>query len=192
MAWLSGVPAIACLVAGVLHLARLAVRRRDVAAELSHAAMGLGMAAMASPLGDPVPGPVWPVVFVFCAAWFAAVWCYRALRRGTSGGDAVHHVVASGAMLFMLAVGHRAPAVHGVDAVAPLGPVSVVAVALTGYFAWHALRCADRCRRSEPATAGAAALALRAPIRSITTPQLAAAAHLVMAVVMAGMLLGLV
>jgi hypothetical protein len=201
MGWMSGGLAVFCLVIGLLHLLRLAMRRRDVAVELSHAAMGLGMAAMFLPLADPVPGPVWTVVFGLGLAWFGAA----ALRSGTISGEAGHHVVGSGAMLFMLAAGHGASgadttahAAHGGGAAGTLGIASVVALVLTGYFGWHALRCFDRCRPAEPTVPdpgqepGAAAVALRVHVRAFTTPQLAAVAHLVMAVAMAVMLLGMV
>lgn len=197
MGWMSAGLAVICLGIGLLHLVRLAVRRRDVAAELSHAAMGLGMAAMFSPLGNPVPGPVWTAVFVVCAAWFVAA----VLRTRSLSGEAAHHVVGSGAMLFMLAAGHdpAAPAGHAAHAAhdggasGALGLASVAALMLTGYFAWHALRCADRCRRPEPAASPpGSAVALRAPTWSLDAPQTAAAAHLVMAAAMAVMLLGMV
>jgi hypothetical protein len=62
---------------------------------------------------------------------------------------------------------------------------------LTGYFAWHALRCIDRCRSTEPARKpDGGAVAVRA--RVFDPPQHAAVAHLVMAVVMAVVLLGMV
>jgi hypothetical protein len=186
-AWVSGGLAAVCLGVGLLHLLRAALRREDVAGELSHAAMGVGMAAMFSPLGNPVPGPVWTVVFGLCLAWFGGA----VVRSRTVGGDAGHHVVGSGAMLLMLAAGHSA---HGRGAEGTLGLASVAALALTGYFAWHALRCADRCRRPEPAAHApdSGTVALRAPSLSFGAPQTAAAAHLVMAVAMAVMLLGMV
>lgn len=199
MGWVSGGLAVACLVVGLLHLVRLAVRRRDTAVELSHAAMGLGMAAMFSPLGDPLPRPLWTAVFVLCAAWFTAA----VLRSGSLAGEGPHHVVGSGAMLFMLAAGHAAPAdggpahaghaAHGAGAAATLGLASVAALVLTAYFAWHALQCVERCRRPGPADAtapragGAVVLAW-----SPSAPRIAAGAHLVMSVAMAVMLLGMV
>jgi Domain of unknown function (DUF5134) len=201
MGWVSGGLAVVCLAVGLFHLFRLVVLRRDVAGDLAHAAMGLGMAAMFSPLGDPVPAPVWTVVFALGAAWFAVA----VQRSRTLGGDAGHHLVGSGAMLFMLAAGHGAPAAdsaphaahaaHGGGMAGTLGLASVAALVLTGYFAWHALRCAHRCRRPEPAATppvGGSAVAVRAPAWSIHAPQTAAAAHLVMAVAMAVMLLGMV
>ncbi|WP_345602970.1 DUF5134 domain-containing protein [Pseudonocardia adelaidensis] len=178
MTWVTGVLAAGCLAVGLFHIARLVVLRRDVASELAHAAMGAGMAAMFSPLDDPVPGPVWTLVFVLCLAWFGGA----VLRSRTFGGDAGHHVVASGAMLLVLAAG------HGPGTTRTLGMASVVALGLAGYFAWHTLRCADRCRRPEPAAPGAARAAVRA--RVLEAPGPAAAAQLVTAAAMAVMLLG--
>jgi Domain of unknown function (DUF5134) len=201
MGWLSGMLAVVCLAVGLFHLARLAVRRNDVASELAHGVMGLGMAAMFSPLGNPVPGPVWTVVFALFGLWFAGA----ALRSRTFGGEATHHVIGSGAMLFMLAAGHAAPAAdpaapaghaaHGGGTTGTLGMASLVALLLTGYFAWHALRCTEAFRRAgsaAPTTPGASVVGVRAPARPLHHPQLAAAAHLGMAVAMAVMLFGMV
>ena len=55
MVWLAGALTVACLAVGLLHVVRLLVLRADVIGEVSHAAMAVGMAAMFSPLGDPVP-----------------------------------------------------------------------------------------------------------------------------------------
>jgi hypothetical protein len=200
MSWVDAGLSVICLGLAVLHLLRLAVRRRDVVAELSHTAMALGMAAMFAPFADPVPQPVWFAVFVVCAAWFAAL----ALRSGRLGGEAPHHVVGSATMLFMLAAGHGAPAAdgsahaghiaHGGGAADTLGLTSVAAIVLTAYFAWHALRCADRCRPVEVPDAPASAVAVRTSVRSLSIhgPQVAAGAHMVMAALMASMLLGMV
>jgi peptidoglycan/LPS O-acetylase OafA/YrhL len=195
MEWGSGALALACLAAGVLHLVRLVTLRRDVVGEMSHAAMAFGMAAMASPLGDPVPEPFWTAVYVLVAAWFVVL----VLRTRSTGGDAVHHVLGSGAMLFMLAADHSAG--HGATGGgALLGLVPVTAVALTGYFAWHALRCADRWRRGrepghcEPGHCepSGTVLTLRSPVLSACTPQAGAAGRLVAAVAMSAMLLGMI
>jgi uncharacterized protein DUF5134 len=180
MGWVSGGLAVVCLGVGLLHLLRVALRRLDVAGELSHAAMGLGMAAMFSPLGNPVPGPVWTVVFALGVLWFGVA----VVRSRTFGGDAGHHVVGSGAMLLMLAAGHSA---HGRGAAGTLGVASVAALALAGYFVWHTLRCADGCRRPDPA---AGAVAVRT--RTLEAPRLAAAAQLLTASMMSVMLLGMV
>nr|WP_275403920.1 DUF5134 domain-containing protein [Pseudonocardia acidicola] len=98
---MSAVLTAVCAILGALHVVRLVVLRTDVVGEGSHAAMAFGMAAMFSPLGDPVPAPVRTAVFVLCAAWFAA----PALRSGFSTLDAGHHVIGTGAMLFMLFTG---------------------------------------------------------------------------------------
>ncbi len=213
MDWVSAGLAVVCLVVAALHLARLAVHARAAAAvpggavgELSHAVMALGMAAMFSPLGDPLPVGLWAVVFVLCGAWFAAV----ALRSRDRGGDAAHHVVGSAAMLFMLFSGHGHvdtgtgaaaghPAHHG-GAGGGVGLVSVVAILLAGYFAWHALRCSDRLRVAiapltddgpvAPAGGGTAVRTRRPGV--LRSPVALARAHVVMAVAMAVMLLAVV
>ena len=101
MAWLSSTLAVGCLAVGVLHVLRLVVLGRDRAAEVSYAAMGVGMAAMFSPFGDPVPAALWTTVFLLIGVWFVA----RALRAGNLAGDAAHHILGSASMLFMLQKG---------------------------------------------------------------------------------------
>jgi hypothetical protein len=191
--------AVVCLAAGLLHVLRLVVLRRDVVGEISHAAMGLGMAAMFSPFGNPLPAAAWSAVFGVCAGWFAV----RVLRGAGVGGEAAHHVVCGGAMLFMLAAGHPADAPGGHAFHGSLGAVggavalvSVTAILLAGYFAWHALHCVDRtrpapCPAHEAAAAPGAAVALRAPALSLCAPRTASVAHLVVAVAMTAMLLGM-
>ena len=173
MAWFNATLSAVSLGLGLLHLVRLATARRDgrsIPGEASHAVMGLGMAAMFSPVGDPVPAPVWIALFGLSASWFAA----SALRSGLAVDDAGHHVVCGVAMLFMLAVGMQgggastggAHSHHGGAATAagPAGWTSLVAIVLAGYFAWHVMRCGDRfaaARRArtaapEPALAGVA------------------------------------
>ena len=191
MGWGSGALAVVCLAVGVMHLVRLAVVRRDVVGEASQVAMALGMAAMASPLGDPVPEPVHGGVRAQ-RPWFGVL----AFRSGGSGDEAAHHVVGSVAMSFMLAAdhptGHEAHVAPAMPGIAP-----VAAMALTGYFAWHVLRCADRCRTTVPvaaggAPAGSAAGSMALPAFSLRAPQTAAAGDLVLAAAMAAMLLGMV
>jgi hypothetical protein len=155
---------VACLAVAGYHAAALithsmdtrdgAARRRGGGYELSHLGMALGMAAMFSPLGDPVPRLVWLIVFGMAAAWFAT--CL--LQASTPADDAAHHhLVANLAMLFMVAGDHRQ---HGAGGAAG-GPVSssheghtavagggwiegpigtVLTVALAGYFAVHTVR----------------------------------------------------
>lgn len=64
MTLLAGLLALACLAVGGYHALRLAVLRTDPPNEAAHAVMGIGMAARFSPLGDPLPAPVWTVVFL--------------------------------------------------------------------------------------------------------------------------------
>ncbi|MGD9989748.1 DUF5134 domain-containing protein [Pseudonocardia sp.] len=139
MEWVHVLLAMGCLGLGVLHLARLLLMRGDRVGEASHAAMGFGMAAMYSPLGDPVPDAVWLVVFAATGLWFAAL----AVRAGLGTRDAGYHVVCAVAMLFMLTMGgHEAAGGHGGRG--GIGLLPVAALALAGFFAWHALRCGDR------------------------------------------------
>lgn len=179
MATLAALLAVACLGAGVFHLLRLVLVRTDPAAEGSHAAMGLGMAAMFAPVGDPVPGPVWVAVFALGAAWFAGA----ALRApaGPARSDAVHHVVGGGAMVFMLLAGHgQAP-----------GPASsVAAVVLAGYFGWHVMRCGDRLGPTAVPRQASALDVARVRLMDLRDARVVARAHAALAAAMTGMLLG--
>jgi hypothetical protein len=184
MTVLSAAFSLVCLIIAALHLVRLVVLRDDVVGEASHAAMGIGMAAMFSPLGDPVPRQVWTAVFAVCAAWFAVL----LLRRREAA--ARHHVVGSAAMLFMIGTGTHAG--HEASA-GGIGVGSVAAMALAGYFAWHALGCLDRVTRRALlpglVVSSGGGVALRP---ACTGDRTAAGAHLVLAVAMSVMLLGMV
>jgi hypothetical protein len=201
--WVSGALAVVCLAVALLHLGRLVVHARafgDVpggpVGEVSHAAMALGMAAMFSPLGDPLPGPVWTVVFVLCGLWFAGV----AVRTRSVDGDAAHHVVGGAAMLFMLLTHHNdapigAGSGHAAHHMAEtgLGPVPLISIVLAGYFAWHALRCSDALLADPPAEpdgSGGAVVAQR--VGTLRSAQTVAVAHVVMAVAMTVMLLAMI
>jgi hypothetical protein len=165
VAWFAGAAAIGCVLVGLLHVHRLLTESAGRVGEMSSAAAALGMAAMLSPLGDPVPLPVWIAVFGGCAAGTVLL---AARERALGGdGDAAHHLLCSAAMVFML-VGHGA---HGAGPVL----VSVVALVAAGYFAWHGLRCVDRFR-----------------IARTGHPRAVAGAHLVSAVAMSGMLVAMI
>ena len=206
MAWVHGVLAALSLAVGLLHLVRVA-RRRDVDLEASYAAMGLGMAAMYSPVGDPVPAPAWAALFLLCAGWFGGL-MVRARSVAALGGEAMHLVVGSAAMLFMLAADHRAggsggghPA-HAAGAPGVAGVASAVAILLAGYFVLHVLRCADRLRVARSAVMarvadptdgpGRITTALRSPAMEHCERTVPALAHLLMTVVMAVMLVGMI
>lgn len=148
------------------------------------------MAAMFSPLGDPVPRAVWLIVFGMAAAWFTA----GLLHAGTPADDhasaaadnaAHHHLVANLAMLFMVASDHRH---HGASGAAggPVGPGheghtaaaggtgwiegpigTVLIVVLAGYFVVHTGRslrvlgsAATQAKPAPQATAGPVAVAV--------------------------------
>ena len=181
--------------------------------ELPYAAMALGMAAMFSPVGDPVPGPAWAVLFALSGAWFGAV-LLRFRSPGVLDGEALHVVVGSAAMLFMLGADHggrgrgRTVGTRRTVAERPgmVGVASAVALVFAAYFVLHTLRCADRLRTaraggpaplsapvSAPVTirpgagAVATAAAAEAPPRGVCSGTVAALAHLLMTAAMAYM-----
>lgn len=214
MAWLHGALAALSLSVGLLHLLRLVTRRRQVALEAGYAAMGLGMAAMYSPVGDPVPAPVWAALFLLCAGWFGGL-VVRDRSLGALGGEALHLVVGSAAMLFMLGADRQAGgtggghAAHAVGAPGTAGIASAVAIVFAAYFVLHVLRCADRLRaarlgtpvagpesgggapRGTTATASRTA-ASRVPVAAHCSRTGPAVAHLLMTTIMAIMLIGMI
>lgn len=215
--WLQWSFAVACLTVGGYYAAALIARRggrrestrmlTDVGHDLSHLLMALGMAAMFSPIGAPVPRLVWVAAFGLSAAWFAS----SALRAGLTheGWDAdstAHHLVANLAMLFMLMSpshhaatgaaggpgheGHTGAAAGAgwLTAALGTGPIGTgLVVLLAGYFAWHTLRALRRvfgtgsAAQPEPAGTGSVAVVTRS---GPTTSRLAAAGHVVMGTAM--------
>ncbi len=221
--WAKWAFSVACLaVAGYYTTALIAHRvgPRDGAGgrlsggyELSHLGMALGMAAMFSPLGDPVPRPVWLIVFGIAAAWFAA--CL--LQAGAPADDgasapaddaAHHHLVANLAMLFMVASDHRhhgaagaagGPGGSGHEGHAAAaggtglleGPIgTVLTVVLAGYFAVHTVRSLRvlfrAATQAEPTPrAAAAGIGLVATVVARSaTERVQAACHVVMGTAM--------
>ena len=186
----------------------LAVRRvGDRVASLTHAAMGVGMAGMFAPWGDPVPAWLGTATFTVLGAWFAA----SALRGAR--GAAVHLAISAAAMVLMYLTHHGAPAGataagghagHHSGGGAAGTAVLPVALLLAGYFAWHAWTCVDRARTSRPTppgptppgatpqdavvdaadAAGATAVRSRVGVEPL--------AHATMSVLMAAMFLGVV
>lgn len=191
------------LVAGVFAV-RAAVGSRDRGVFLAHALMGVGMAGMSWPSGDPVPASTGAAVFGVIAACFGASW----LRSGSRRIDCAAHVaVASAAMALMYLThsAHVAQAVrsgggspgHGAHVALPGGPGALIAAAgllLTGYFLWHAWESVPRERA--PALAGAAAVADGVRCHGAGGPQLATwvdpTAHVTMSLLMAVMSLATV
>lgn len=104
--WIDVPLAVVCLLAGLHYIGLLVARRGPVVASAAPAVMGLGMAAMFAPAADPVPDPVWVVVFLLVAAGFGAA----VLRAGSLLGEPGHHAVGAVAMVFMLLVHAHGPA----------------------------------------------------------------------------------
>ncbi len=210
MIWVHGALAGLSMAIGGLHLFRAVRLRSGRVLEAAYAAMALGMAGMFSPVGDPVPGPAWAVLFALSGAWFGAV-LLRFRSPGVLDGEALHVVVGSAAMLFMLGADHQAGGVeahagghlaHGGGAPGMVGVASAVALVFAAYFVLHTLRCADRLRTaraggpapvSAPVTirrgagAVATAAAAEAPPRGVCSGTVAALAHLLMTAAMAYM-----
>lgn len=87
-AWLRWVATAAFLAVAGYCVARLAAAPRAPAGypgrhravDIAHVLMGIGMAAMASPVGGPLPMAGWQAIFLIMAAWFAGSW-WRGLGR---------------------------------------------------------------------------------------------------------------
>jgi small neutral amino acid transporter SnatA (MarC family) len=152
-----------------------------------HALMGVAMAGMFSPWGDPVPPLAGAVVFGVVAAWFVAL----RLNRGGTGVDATTHTaVASVAMVVMYlwhqpagtpdaAAGGSGHAHHAAGATGSAGALVVVASLLLGaYFVWHAWMCARQIEDAAPDS--------DVRVRTRVEP----VAHLAMSALMAVMFLG--
>lgn len=226
--WVQWIFSVACLGAGGYHAAASIARRREPrtgagtlpgsAYDLSHLAMALGMAAMFSPVGDPVPRWAWVIVFGLSAAWFAS-WALRdGLAADGLGADTTaHHLVAHLAMLFMLMTPHHQAAAgaaggqghEGHTGAAGgsgllawsigTGPVgTVLALVLAGYFVVHTVRSlralfatplfANR-NTPQPEPAGTGSVAVVAAWRGAPQkPRMAAACHGVMGIAMTVML----
>jgi Domain of unknown function (DUF5134) len=179
--------AVACLGSGLACLAMAVVRIGGVLAQTVHGVMGLAMAAMLSPWGDPVPAWLGAAAFAVSGAWFASV----ALRQGPSDAEARHLAIASAAMVVMYLAGGRsipdAPAggghaAHGVaGSGGGLPSVLVVGLSLVlaAYFVWHAWICTERARTPADRASAVAVRTRTAPI-----------AHGVMSALMAAMFLG--
>lgn len=158
--WLRWAATAAFLAVAGYGVARLAAAHRvpagypgrHRAVDIAHVLMGIGMAAMASPVGGPLPMAGWQAIFLIMAGWFAGSW-WRERRTGPPPwdgmgwhGSGLHHAVAALAMLYMLsAMPHGA---HGAHDPTPwlagwLEPpgmaLPVVGWALVGYFAVSAV-----------------------------------------------------
>lgn len=84
---------------------------RHRAVDTAHVLMAVGMAAMSSPVGGPLPMAAWQTVFLVLTVWFAGSWWQArgAARTETDGawhggwhGNGLHHALGAAAMLYML------------------------------------------------------------------------------------------
>lgn len=189
------VAAVLCLGTGVTCLALAAAAVGDRAAQLTHAVMGVAMAGMFSPWGDPVPGWIGAVLFTVLGAWFVAA----ALRRHRIGWAAHHLAISSVAMVLMYLMHHRpdgppgaaGSGAHAGHAMAGGGAASLVvmplALVLAGYFVWHTWTCVERSRAPLAACSTTEPTAVRTAVRN--TARIEPVAHGVMSALMAAMFL---
>lgn len=185
----------ACLGSGLACLFLAVARVGSVVMQLTHGVMGIAMAAMLSPWGDPVPAWAGAAAFAVSGAWFASVALGPGPRR-----EARHLTIASAAMVVMYLAGAHSTApdaaaggghaAHGVagGGVGGMGSVLLVALSLVlaGYFVWHAWTCADRTPTPDAAGRPASAVAVGGHTATRASP----IAHAVMSVAMAAMFLG--
>ena len=146
-------------------------------AAATHALMGLGMAAMFSPWGDPVPPVVGVCVFAALALWFGG----RLLRGVPTGaGGAAHLVVAPAAMAAMY-LSHSYGGHHASGVV-----LAALWLALAGYFGWHAVASVGRVQRAWTRVPAGTAAPVAPPVRRLWVEP---GAHVVMSGLMAAMFL---
>jgi hypothetical protein len=148
------VAAVACLGTGVTCLALAAAGVGQRAAQLTHGVMGVAMAGMFSPWGNPVPGWIGAIGFTVLGACFVAA----RLSRARGGRPVRHLTISSVAMVLMYLMHHPAagtsgPAGTGAHAGHLAGSGSTaslvatpLALALAGYFVWHIWTCVERSR----------------------------------------------
>jgi hypothetical protein len=144
----------------VYHAGRIARRQRaTLDVDLTHAAMGLTMAAMLMGWLPPTAAHRLALAFAGPAAWFA----WRAVRgyvlaTGPASGHATRQAVAGAAMVYMLAaVGTSAPTVMSGMAMGSTPSTAWIGVVLLGAMAAVALWTAARLT---PRLAGGCQLAM--------------------------------
>lgn len=165
------------------------VNRADEVAEVL---LCLGMLAMVSPIGAPVPVAGWQALFGSAALSLSASWVRARVRRASEPPACLarqcgHHAVCAVVMLYMLlgAAGHAG---HGGDPWQTMAghsgvlPVPALAVAAAGYLFVDMARCTVRAAR-DTGDVGAVPVMFRARTRH--------AARAVMGVTMGIMLLSM-
>lgn len=152
--WLSGTFAVLMLVMSAYCVSRLVAacrwhRHTEPDVDAVHVLMGAAMAGMLVPRLNPLWDGGWAVVFAIWTGWFGGQ-MIRASRhqRGNGPGPAHHlpHLLASGAMLYMLLAvtsARAAGAAHGEAMTGPPGGAArlptlalVLALAILGHVIW--------------------------------------------------------
>jgi len=190
-----------CLCTGLACMGMAATRVGDRGAQLVHGVMGVAMAGMFSPWGDPVPAWTGVVGFSVIGAWFVAL-----VLRGDRSGHAAPHLAVSSAAMVLMYLLHPAAAADGAGFGAHAGhhgahggaavPTLValpLALLLAGYFAWHTWNCVERCRTPRPresARTGARVGRNWPPGGGFPVARAEPVAHGVMSALMAAMFLG--
>jgi len=195
VAW-SAVAAVPCLGTGLVCLVLAVAQVGDRPTQLTHAAMGVAMAGMFAPWGDPVPMWVGVGAFTLLGTWFTAL----GLRRDGATRTARHLTISSAAMVLMYVMhgrsgtspGGAGAGGHAAHTAADGGATSLVALLLTlvlaGYFAWHTWTCVERSRSATSADAPTAG-----PRSAVRTPaRVEHVAHGTMSALMAAMFLGVI
>ncbi|MQA10117.1 MAG: DUF5134 domain-containing protein [Pseudonocardiaceae bacterium] len=161
---------------------------QDRACDALHVLMSVGMAAMFSPVGGPIPRAGWEAVFCLAVGWSLVAtvrereWRRRlAWARHTAAGVAmVYMLVAAALPMSGTDAGHTAGGHGGAPA------LPVLSWLLAGYFAGYALWSMLAVAGARPA---APALAVPAPAVPMLAPRMVSLCELVMAGGMAYMLL---
>jgi len=146
-------------------------------AAAAHVLMGLGMAAMFSPWGDPVPPLLGACVFAALALGFGG----RLLRGAPAGsGGAAHLVVAPAAMAAMY-LSHASGGQHASGLL-----LAALWLGLAGYFGWHAAASVGRVQQAWSGVPTGEGAVVAPPVRRLWVEP---GAHVVMSGLMAAMFL---
>lgn len=174
--------------------------RVDRGDEVAEVLMALGMLAMVSPLGGPIPHAGWEAVFVVAAVWLGARWLRLLRARAGPGCDqgcvrsqCGHHAVGTAVMFYMFAgmtgdghAGHDTQpwiVLAGHEGSLVLAPLAVAAAT---YFLVDIVLCGVRCVRGRGGTGSH-----RPPVPALFSSGARASSRAAMGVAMAGMLLAM-
>ncbi|SNR57362.1 protein of unknown function [Haloechinothrix alba] len=174
------------------------VHRGDEVAEVL---MALGMLAMVSPVGGPIPRAGWEAVFAVAAVWLAARWLRLPRARAGPGygngcvrSQCGHHAVGAAVMFYMFGgmagdghAGHDTQpwlVLAGHEGSLVLAPL---AIAATTYFLVDIVLCGVRCVRGRSGTGSR-----RPPAPALFSGGMRETSRAAMNVAMAAMLLAMV